>query len=171
MKKHTSWFVVSLLLAAAAFVGFQALAQSTDDPIVRKIIELGTKDNQVMTWNDYASNRFGGRETGTNAYTDATAWLAWQFRQWGFDAELEEVGEVPVGFNRGPWFGKMTKPTVKTLRFGTPSFTTGTRGVQRGPVVILKADPFSTAARASGGQPIAKDIVEKKRSAVQAAIA
>ena len=26
-----------------------------------------------MTWNDYASNRFGGRETGTNAYTDATA--------------------------------------------------------------------------------------------------
>ncbi len=171
MKKHVSWFVVSLLVVAGAFAGCRVLAQSQTDPVVSRIIELGTKDNQVMTWNDYASNRFGGRETGTDAYTNATQWLAWQFKQWGFDAELEEVGEVPVGFNRGPWFGKMIAPTQKALRFGTPSFTAGTKGVQRGPVFVLKADPFSIAGRASGGQPIAKDIVSKKETAVQAALA
>jgi carboxypeptidase Q len=171
MKTHASWFVVSPLVVAAAFAGFQVRAQSQNDPVVSKIIELGTKDNQVMTWNDYASNRFGGRETGTNAYTDATAWLAWQFKQWGLEAELDEVGEVPVGFNRGPWFGKMIAPTLKPLRFGTPSFTAGTKGVQRGPVFVLKADPFSIAGRATGGQPIAKDIVAKKETAVQAALA
>jgi hypothetical protein len=118
--------IVTLLAAAASIAGFQAFVHAQDDPVVRKIIELGTKDNQVMAWNDYASNRFGGRETGTNAYTDATAWAVWQFKQFGIDAERDEVGEIPVGFNRGPWFGRMLKPAEKELRFGTPSFTAGT---------------------------------------------
>ena len=170
-KRLSPALVVGLLVVAASMAGFQAFVHAQDDLVVRKIIELGTKDNQVMTWNDYASNRFGGRETGTNAYTDATAWAVWQFRQFGIDAELDEVGEVPVGFNRGPWFGKMLAPAEKPLRFGTPSFTAGTKGVQRGPVVILKADPFSIPGRATGGQPVAKENVEKKRAAVQAAIA
>jgi hypothetical protein len=173
MKRRTTWFAAVPVLLVAALVGFQAYtqAQTAEDPVVRKIIELGTKDNRVMTWNDYASNRFGGRETGTNSYNDATAWAVWQFRQFGLQAELEEVGELPVGFNRGPWFGKMLKPAEKPLRFGTPSFTAGTKGIQRGPVVILKADPFSIPGRAQGGQPVAKEIAEKKRAAVQAAIA
>ena len=173
MKTRTSWIVAGLFLVAAAVVGFQALAhaQAAEDPMVRKIIELGVKDNRVMTWNDYASNRFGGRETGTNSYNDATAWAVWQFRQFGLAAELEEVGELPVGFNRGPWFGKMLKPAEKPLRFGTPSFTAGTKGIQRGPVVILKADPFSIPGRAQGGQPVPKENVDKKRAAIQAAIA
>lgn len=171
MKTRTSKWLVYLLIVAGAAIGFQAFAQGQDDPVVRKIIELGTKDNQVMTWNDYASNRFGGRETGTNAYTDATQWAVWQFKQFGLDAQLEEVGEIPVGFNRGPWFGKMLKPTEKALRFGTPSFTAGTKGIQRGRVVVLKADPFSVAGRATATQPVTKENVEKKRAAVQEGIA
>lgn len=170
-RRSARLFLVAVAIAAASLTGFQAFLSAQDDPVVRKIIELGTKDNQVMVWADYASNRFGGRETGTNAYTDATAWAAWQFKQWGFEVELDEVGELPVGFNRGPWFGKMLKPVEKPLRFGTPSFTAGTKGVQRGPVVILKADPFSIPGRAQGGQPVPKENVEKKRAAVQAAIA
>ena len=171
MKTRLPWLALGIALLVAA-MGLQALpyAQGSEDPVVRKIIELGTRDNQVMTWNDYASNRFGGRETGSNSYTDATAWAVWQFRQFGLTAELEEVGELPVGFNRGPWFGKMLQPAEKSLRFGTPSFTAGTKGIQRGPVVILKADPFSIPGRAQGGQPVAKENVEKKRAAVQAAI-
>jgi carboxypeptidase Q len=171
MRKRALWFIVGLLALAAAAVGFQAPAQTQDDPVVRRIIELGTTDNQVMTWNDYASNRFGGRETGTNAYTDATAWAVWQFKQWGLEAELDEVGEIPVGFNRGPWFGKMIQPgekapVEKALFFGTPSFTAGTKGKQRGPVVILKTDPYSIP-----GRNATPENVEKKRAAVQKAIA
>jgi carboxypeptidase Q len=171
MKTRVSWCALALFLLAA--LGFQAVpqAQDTSDPVVKKIIELGTRDNQVMTWNDYASNRFGGRETGSGSYTDATEWAVWQFKQFGLDAQLEEVGEVPVGFDRGPWFGKMLKPTEKALRFGTPSFTAGTKGIQRGPAVILKADPFSIAGRATGGQPVPKENVDKKKAAVDAAIA
>jgi hypothetical protein len=172
MKTRLSWFALCLFLLTVA-VGFQALpqAQDTTDPVVKKIIELGTTDNQVMTWSDYISNRFGGRETGTGSYTDATEWAVWQFKQLGLEAHLEEAGEVPVGFDRGPWFGKMLKPTEKALRFGTPSYTAGTKGSQRGPVVVLKADPFSVPGRAQNGQPVSKENVEKKRAAVQSALA
>jgi hypothetical protein len=170
-RSASSLVRVAAIALVALVVGFQVFVHAQNDPVVAKIIQLGTTDNQVMTWNDYASNRFGGRETGTNAYTDATQWAVWQFKQWGIDAELDEAGEVPVGFNRGPWFGKMLKPTEKALRFGTPSFTAGTKGVQKGGVVILKADPFSIAGRATGGQPVPKENVDRKRAAVQAALA
>jgi len=166
MKKRALLFIAGLFVLAAVVVSFQTPAKTQDDPVVKKIIEIGTLNNQVMTWNDYASNRFGGRESGTNAYNDAAEWAVWQFKQWGLEAELDEAGEVPVGFNRGPWFGKMIKPAEKALQFGTPSFTAGTKGVQRGPVVILKADPFSIPGR--GANP---ENVEKKRLAVEAAIA
>ena len=94
--KRLSLFVAIVLLALVAYVG-GVHGQGQDDPVVQKIIQLGTTDNQVMTWNDYASNRFGGRETGTDAYTNATQWAVWQFKQWGIDAELDEAGpEVGV---------------------------------------------------------------------------
>ena len=167
MRKRGPLFIVVLLVLAVAVASFPPPARTgADDPVVRKIIELGTTDNRVMLWNDYASNRFGGRETGSNAYNDAAAWAVWQFKQWGLDAELDEAGEVPVGFNRGPWFGKMLKPVEKTLFFGTPSFTAGTKGAQRGPVVIMTSDPFSIPGRNATPEDI-----EKKRAAVEAAIA
>ena len=159
-------FVIVAVLLAAPFSGAQAPARPAADPVVAKIIELGTTDNRVMVWNDYASNRFGGRESGTNAYNDATAWAVWQFRQWGLEAELDLAGEVPVGFNRGPWFGRIVKPAEKALYFGTPSFTAGTKGLERGPVVILKSDPFSIP-----GRNATPENVEKKRAAAEAAIA
>ena len=155
-------FLALFVLAA----GIGPALQAQNDPVVSRIIELGQKDNQVMRWADYASNRFGGRETGSNAYTDATEWAVWQFQQFGIRAELDEVGQVPVGFNRGPWFGKMLKPTEKALRFGTPSFTAGTKGVQRGGVTILQADPFSIP-----GRNATPENFEKKRVAVEAAVA
>ncbi len=49
---------------------------------------------------------------------------------------MDEVGELPVGFNRGPWFGRLIAENGMTLHFATPSYTSGTRGVQRGHVLI-----------------------------------
>ena len=170
-RRSCSWWVIALVVAFVALGLGGPLGARQDDPVVAKIVQLGKTDNQVMVWNDYASNRFGGRETGTNAYRDATEWAVWQFKQWGLEAELDEAGEVPVGFNRGPWFGRMTAPAEKALRFGTPSFTAGTKGIQRGGVAILKADPFSIPGRAQGGVPVSPEIVARKRAAVDAALA
>ena len=165
MRHRALLVIAAAVLLVASVSNAQAPARPAADPVVAKIIELGTADNRVMLWNDYASNRFGGRESGTNAYNDATAWAVWQFRQWGLEAELDLAGEVPVGFNRGPWFGRMVKPSEKALYFGTPSFTAGTKGLERGPVVVLKSDPFSIP-----GRNATPENIEKKRAAAEAAI-
>ena len=119
-----------------ALPALPAMAAPQEDPNIARIIDVGTKDPQVMVWNDYLSNRFGGRYTGSDAYINASDWAVYQFKLWGLKTWKEEVGTMPVGFNRGPWFGKMTKPVEKDLYFGTPSMTAGTKGIQSGPVVI-----------------------------------
>jgi carboxypeptidase Q len=166
MFKHTSVMVGGILAVGMFFAAPPSPATGQDDPVVQRIIDLGSTDNQVMKWADYATNRFGGRLTGSDAYTNASEWALWQFKEWGLEAYLDEVGEVAVGFNRGPWFGKMVAPTEMALYFGTPSFTAGTKGVQRGRVVVLEADPFSIPGR----RPTPED-VEAKRLAVDEAIA
>jgi len=166
MLKRTLFLGVAFFALSPAFTLGPSPLAGQEDPVVQRIIELGTTDNQVMKWADYATNRFGGRLTGSDAYTNAAEWALWQFKEWGVEAYLDEVGEVSVGFNRGPWFGKMVVPEEKALYFGTPSFTAGTEGVQRGRVVILQADPFSIPGR----RPSPED-VEAKRGAVEEAIA
>ena len=84
-----------------------------------------------MTWLDVLTNRFGGRMAGSDNFTRC-ALDARSNEPGAFPAELEEAAQQPLGFNRGPWFGKMITRSEKSLRFGTPSYTAGTKGVQRG---------------------------------------
>jgi hypothetical protein len=104
--------------------------------VIDKIIEIGTTDNQTMDHLDVLCNRFGGRLIGSAAYDDAAAWAASKFLEWGMEVEMDEVGELPVGFNRGPWFGRMLDVDGMYLHFATPSYTSGTKGVQRGHVLM-----------------------------------
>ena len=113
-----------------------------DKKVIKEIIEIGTTDNRSMDHLDVISNRFGGRLVGSDAYENAAEWCAMKFREWGMEVEMHEAGEVPVGFNRGPWFGRMLSENGMDLHFATPSYTSGTKGVQRGHVL---AEPKSRA--------------------------
>lgn len=126
-----------LLLAGLCLVlQLPAVNPPSHDEVVQRIIEIGLNDNQTMNHLDVLSNRIGGRLVGSDAYANATQWCADQFRKWGMEVILDEVGSVPVGFNRGPWFGRMLSEDGMTLHFATPSYTSGTKGVQRGHVVM-----------------------------------
>lgn len=124
-----------LLLSLAMLLVFTAGVKA-QDKVVKKIIETGVTDNRSMQHLDVLSNRIGGRPVGSNAYDNAVEWAASQFREWGMEVSIEEAGEVPVGFNRGPWFGKLLAEDGMALHFATPSYTAGTKGVQRGHVVM-----------------------------------
>jgi hypothetical protein len=110
-------------------------SQAQTDSVVTKIIEIGKTDNQTMDHLDVLCNRIGGRPIGSSAYESATIWAAGKFMEWGMEVVLDEVGELPVGFNRGPWFGRMLSDEGMILHFATPSYTAGTKGVQRGHVL------------------------------------
>ncbi|NSW95788.1 MAG: M28 family peptidase, partial [Bacteroidales bacterium] len=107
-----------------------------NDPVVDRIIKLGITENKVMDHIDFLTNRFGERMTGSDNYYSACVWAVNTMRSWGMMAEMQEAGELPVGFNRGPWWGRMVSPAEMSLEFGTPAYTAGTKGKQKGHVVI-----------------------------------
>ena len=124
-----------ILLIYAAVFSLSATTLRAQDAATKRIIEMGQTDNQVMNHLDVLSNRIGGRVIGSNAYDNAADWVASQFNDWGMEVEIQEAGTLPVGFNRGPWFGKLLGNKSMPLHFVTPSYTSGTKGVQRGHVV------------------------------------
>ena len=124
-----------IALAACLFLSGSLLPAATPDKVVKKIIEIGTTDNRVMQHEDYLANRIGGRIVGSRELEDAEKWVEGLFRSWGLDVMVQEVGEIQVGFSRGPWYGRdLTDGTV--LHFGTPAYTAGTKGPQRGHVIV-----------------------------------
>ena len=124
-----------MALAILTMLGVSSIfAQSTT---IKKIIETAKKDNQTMSHLDILTNRFGGRLVGSDAYENAAEWMMHEYKKWGLEVHLEEAGEVPVGFNRGPWFGRLIGgDQPMNLHFCTPSYTSGTKGIQRGHVLI-----------------------------------
>ena len=127
MRKHISLVLLLMLSATTLF---------SQNKVTKKVMEIGRTDNRTMEHLDILTNRFGGRPIGSNAYTNVTYWVAGLLEEWGLDVEVQEVGELPVGFNRGPWFGKMYSDQSMHLEFVTPSYTSGTKGVQKGHVLI-----------------------------------
>jgi len=109
---------------------------SAQDKYVRNIIETGRNDNRTMVHEDFLVNRIGGRPIGSAALEDAEKWVEMKFKSWGLEVMVQEVGEINVGFNRGPWSGRMLGVDGMTLHFSTPSYTSGTKGLERGHVVI-----------------------------------
>ena len=109
------------------------------DNVVQRIIEIGKTDNQTMHHLDVLTNRIGGRPVGSANYETAVAWAKKEFEEWGMDVVLHETDVLPVGFNRGPYFGRLIgggETGIISLDFATPSYTVGTKGVQRGHVLI-----------------------------------
>lgn len=124
--------IISISLMVFLAVG--AVAQQ--NKVIDRIIELGKTDNRTMHHLDVIANRFGGRPVGSDAYENAALWCASEFRKWGMEVIMDEAGSVPVGFNRGPWFGRLLSDNGMVLHFATPSYTAGTKGVQRGHVLL-----------------------------------
>lgn len=129
MKRISLFLLVLLTLVFCDFVRAQHNA------VIDRIIAEGKTNNQTMQHLDILCNRFGGRLVGSDAYENAAEWAASRFREWGMQVEMDEAGSVPVGFNRGPWFGRMMGEQSMTLHFVTPSYTSGTKGVQTGHVL------------------------------------
>jgi hypothetical protein len=82
------------------FLFLTIIAGGQNDPVVDKIIGLGKTDNKVMEHIDYLTNRFGDRLTGSDGFYSACTWAVSTMRSWGMIAEMQEAGEMAVGFKR-----------------------------------------------------------------------
>jgi len=125
-----------VLLVMITLLAPFSFANAQSEVVMKRIVENARQENQVMEHLDVLCNRFGGRLIGSDAYENASEWAAYKFDQWGMEVRMDETGAIPVGFNRGPWFGRMLGGEAMQLHFATPSYTAGTKGVQRGHVLI-----------------------------------
>lgn len=137
--KHFTIIVFSLCTSVLF-----CLSVSAQDKVVRNVLEIGRTDNRTMEHAHMLANRIGGRPVGSHNLEDAEAWVASQFKSWGLDVIVQEVGEMKVGFSRGPWSGRVIGGGSAlasigdggVLHFVTPSYTAGTRGPQKGHVLM-----------------------------------
>ena len=125
-----------ILVATAMMSLGSAVAQQS---VIDKMIEESNKNPQAGHFLDVLTGRFGGRILGSDAFENAEAWMVREFQKWGVDVRLEEVGELPYGFNRDYWTGRAIGAEefgLRDLHFVTPSYTSGTHGIQMGHVVL-----------------------------------
>ena len=127
MKKNFFLTLAVLLLS---------LSVAAQDKVTQKVLEMGRTDNRTMEHADFLANRIGGRLIGSYSLVQAEQWVKDQFESWGLEVMMQEVGEINVGFNRGPWFGRMLGGDGMNLHFCTPSYTAGTKGPQMGHTVL-----------------------------------
>ena len=113
-----------------------ALTAGAQDKVTRTVLELGKTDNRTMQHADYIARNIGGRLVGTHMLHHAEDWVADQFRSWGLEVTLQEAVTINVGFDRGPWSGRYLAADGFTLHFGTPAYTAGTRGRQKGRAIL-----------------------------------
>lgn len=119
-----------LLVLAASL----SLADSTN--AVSSLINEGKENSQVMKHLRELTN-IGPRLTGSPNLYRAQLWAVAKFKSFGIDnARLEQWGEVPVGFERGPSYGKMIKPFDVEFDISTPNWTIGTKGPKRAHAVL-----------------------------------
>ena len=124
------------ILTTIFLIAATSVTMFAQDKVIKEVLELGRSDNRTMVHADYISNNIGGRLIGSRNLQEAEAWVKSQFESWGLEVMVQEVGEINVGFDRGPWFGRMLSEDGMQLHFGTPAYTAGTKGPQKGKVVL-----------------------------------
>ncbi len=108
----------------------------SDDPVVQKIVELGTRTPKVDEPLHHLAEVIGPRLTGSHKLMEAEKWARDQFAELGLDARLERWGEIPVGFDRGPSSGGMAAPATVKFDFTTRAWSPGVFGPARGRAVM-----------------------------------
>lgn len=132
----------ALILSLTAVLVSPAFGQGDADTVA-KIIEEGKSRNQTRLILESICEQFGSRLTSSSHLEAAQQWAMDKFKSWGCEnVHLEKWGEWQVGFDRGPWghVGRMTSPFQREFQFTTPSWTPGTKGLQKGPAVLGPAN-------------------------------
>jgi hypothetical protein len=126
----------SWLAAQAPVVDASTAAPPLPDAVAEAIVREGIDKSRVMHLLRELTGKVGHRLTGSDNFTKGCEWARAEFAKMGLEVELEKWGEWKLVWNRGPWTGRITKPVRLDLFVATEAWTAGTKGMQRGPVVM-----------------------------------
>ncbi len=141
--------MITLSLAALALVGGVPQAPSMGDPTtIDAIVREGKDHSQVMGRLTTLCTKYGPRLTGSPELSAAQKWAIAQFKSMGLkNVHLDEWGEAPVGFDRGPHnVARMVSPFVSEMVMTTNCWTNGTSGTVRAEAVLCPDTPDAIEA-------------------------
>jgi len=121
----------TLTLAILAAGGRLQAPAMGDQATIDAIIREGKDHSQVMKKLTELCTKIGPRLTGSPELAKGQQWAMAEFKKMGLkNVHLDEWGETPVGFDRGPLqTAKMVAPYALDMVFTTPCWTNGTTGV------------------------------------------
>ena len=129
----------------------------------RRTIELGLDDNRAQDHLAHLCKEHGARLTSSRSLERAAEWARAELERWGLDARLEPWGELPVGFDRGPWSGGMVAPVEVEYDFTTPAWTPGTDGPWRGLALAYPMNEEQLAALELSGAWVVRPSFARSR--------
>ncbi len=137
MRLHTSARLLPLFLLGLSIGGHaqDAAPLDTGAAILKQIQTEALEASQVQDWLHTLTQEFGPRLTSSKRLKRAQDWALKEFQDMGLEAELEQWGTFPVGFDRGPSTGRIVAPVEQDLTFQTSAWTVGTDGPKRGPAI------------------------------------
>jgi carboxypeptidase Q len=137
-------------LAAAALLGpaaAQAQTFPTDDPVIRRMWEVGMEQSQTEQLAHHLLDVIGPRLPGGPELAAAQDWLLETYSSWGVSARREQYGTWR-GWRQGYLHADLLSPRLQTLEAELLAWSPGTNGPVEGEVVLLPSDATQSEAQA-----------------------
>src|SRR5687768_5445305 len=136
MIRHLRRIALGAFPAAALFLSSSAAMAQGDPAVIQRIIDEGKNNSRVWVYETFLAEEIGPRLTGSSRLERANNWAKDMFESFGCEnAYLHKWGEIPVRFDRGPSYVRMTGAGERELEFTTRSWGAGTDGPIKGRVV------------------------------------
>jgi hypothetical protein len=120
-----------------AYANPPAVSFPTDDPIIRRIWEIGMDSSHVKQLSQVLFDSIGPRLMGSPATKAAEGWLVKTYASWGIPAKLEQYGTWR-SWQRGVSHIDLLTPRLRTLEGQMVGYSPGTGGknVDAEPIIL-----------------------------------
>jgi hypothetical protein len=141
-----SRFVTAAFLLGATPGGALTQTFRTDDPVIRRMWEVGMEDSQTETLAQVLMDSIGPRLTGSRGLAAAQDWLIHTYESWGVPARKEEYGTW-TRWRQGHLHVDLVEPRIQTLVGELLAWGPGTEGPVEADVVLPPAGLTSETAQ------------------------
>jgi len=119
--------------------------------VIERIRDEGLNRSQIEELGGYLTDVIGPRLTGSPAMMRANEWTASKLREWGLqNVVVEPWGEFGRGWEREWYRGRIVEPFAQPLHAQPVAWTGSTKGLVKGPAVIVDVEDEADLARFKG---------------------
>lgn len=142
--------LISCLLIAGAY-GTILAQEPVDQAMVQKIRDEGLNHSKVMETAFYLTDVSGPRLAGSPGLKRAQNWAVNQLKSWGMqNAKLESWGKFGKGWEVQKNYAAITVPYYHAIIAIPKAWTSGTNGLVKGEVVLVKVDTVTDLDKYKG---------------------